>query len=86
MTGRRREILSTRSVHLFCPTERRAVFPGLLALKLLTTMPTNSWRPMLTPKKMKMCRKTAMYWGRGNAVYLLWCAFASIPSYWHLKH
>ena len=56
LMGLRREILRTRSVHLFCATESRAVLPGLLALKLFTTIPTNSWRPMLTPKNKKMCR------------------------------
>ena len=51
-----RAMLCMRSVHLFCETERSAEWSGLCSLKLVTTIPTNSWRPMFTPTKTNTCK------------------------------
>ena len=51
-----RAILCMRSVHLFCETERSAEWSGLCSLKLVTTIPTNSWRPRFTPTKINTCK------------------------------
>ena len=64
LSGRCSETRCIRSAHLFCSTDNKKVCPGLCSLKLLTTIPRNNWRPMLTAKNTNVWMYICIYYNR----------------------